>query len=83
MAPSAPPTLGYHAMRLAWCRHALRQVLRRWGVAIVIVAVVAGGGISGGGTVVSALAAWLVLPLFHAVATSLLQGLATHSRNFR
>lgn len=72
----AAVTMDYHAMRLAWCRRALLELLRRWGVYAVVAAVVLGAGISGAGTVLAGAAAWAVVPLFDAVATSAARGLA-------
>jgi len=57
--------LGYHGMRLRWCRDALLRLLRRWAVYIVVGALVAGAGASGAWQAISAVAAWLVLPLFY------------------
>ena len=68
--------LAYAAMRRAWCRRALAQLARRWGVYAVVVMVLTGAGISGGVEIVRAVAAGSVLPLFHAVAKSWPGGLA-------
>ena len=56
--------LGYHGMRLRWCRDALLRLLRRWAVYIVVGALVIGAGASGAWQAITAVAAWLVLPLF-------------------
>jgi hypothetical protein len=65
------PALGYHAMRMRWCRAALWAFVRRWAVYLVVAAVVfaAGmpGGVGGALGAVQGLCAWLVLPLFHAM----------------
>jgi len=58
--------LGYHAMRMRWCRASLVAFVRRWGVYLAVVALVAGAGASSGVAAVRALAAWTVLPLFRA-----------------
>ncbi|MEX8520723.1 MAG: hypothetical protein AB3X44_19645 [Leptothrix sp. (in: b-proteobacteria)] len=60
--------LPYHRMRLAWCRLALLDFLRRWGVYLLVLAAVVGGGTVGALSSLSALTAWLVLPLFQAAA---------------
>ncbi len=62
------PPLGYHAMRLRWCRVALIRFLRRWGAYFVVAAAVAGAGASGAWQIITAIAAWLVLPLFFAAS---------------
>lgn len=75
-------------MRMRWCRAALRAFLRRWGayLATGAVVIVAGmpGSLADAVTVVRALCAWLVLPLFSAVVepawavpATLLQAVAT------
>jgi len=56
--------LGYHGMRLLWCLDALLRLLRRWAVYIVVGALVIGAGASGAWQAITAVAAWLVLPLF-------------------
>ena len=63
-------------MRLRWCGRALLAWLRRWGAVVLLVAAVMGAGVAGGLTVVSAVAAWMVLPLFYAVSQSALWGVA-------
>ena len=68
----AIPALGYHAMRMRWCRAALLAFMRRWGVYLVVGAMAAAAGSSGAVTSVRALCAWLVLPLFRATAEPLL-----------
>ncbi|XVJ70035.1 MAG: hypothetical protein HEQ39_10520 [Rhizobacter sp.] len=60
--------LTYHAMRLAWCRVVLMSFLRRWAVYLAVVAVLFAAGSVGAWSSVTALAAWLVLPLFYATA---------------
>ena len=64
--------LGYHAMRMRWCRSALWAFVRRWGVYLVGGAALFAAGMPGGpGDALSAvrgLCAWLVLPLFQAAA---------------
>jgi hypothetical protein len=66
------PPLGYHAMRMRWCRAALWAFVRRWAVYLVAGAavLVAGmpGGLAGSITAVQGMCAWLVLPLFQAAA---------------
>lgn len=66
------PPLGYHAMRMRWCRAALWAFVRRWAVYLVVGACVFAAGMPGGVadtvTAVQGVCAWLVLPLFHAVA---------------
>ena len=56
--------LGYHGMRLRWCLDALLRLLRRWAVYIVVGALVIGAGASGAWQAITAVSAWLVLPLF-------------------
>ena len=56
--------LGYHGMRLRWCLDALLRLMRRWAVYIVVGALVIGAGASGAWQAITAVAAWLVLPLF-------------------
>ncbi len=65
-----PAPLGYHAMRLRWCRVALVSFLRRWGIYLVVLAAAVGAGATGAWQIISALAAWLVLPLFYAAGHS-------------
>ena len=55
-------------MRLAWCRVVLMSFLRRWAVYLAVVAVLFAAGSVGAWSSVTALAAWLVLPLFYATA---------------
>ncbi len=55
-------------MRLAWCRVVLMGFLRRWAVYLGVVAVLFAAGSVGAWSSVTALAAWLVLPLFYATA---------------
>jgi hypothetical protein len=62
------PVLNYHAMRLRWCGQALRAFVRRWGFYIVIAAVAVSAGADGVLTILAALAAALVTPLFAAAA---------------
>ena len=66
------PALAYHPMRMRWCRAALWAFVRRWAVYLMVGAVVfvAGmpGGVAGAITAVQGICAWLVLPLFQAVA---------------
>ncbi len=64
-------------MRLAWCAQALLALLRRWGVYAVVVVALVGAGAAGAPDIVAGLAAWLVLPLFHAASVSLPRGAAT------
>jgi hypothetical protein len=59
--------LNYHAMRQAWCRHALRELLRRWGVYFVFTALAISAGAAGALSIMAAMAAWAVIPLFHAM----------------
>ena len=63
-ASDLSPPLGYHGMRLRWCLDALLRLLRRWAVYIVVGALVIGAGASGAWQAITAVAAWLVLPLF-------------------
>jgi len=58
--------LAYHAMRLRWCGWALLAFLRRWGVYGLVAVAVIGAGAASAIEIVSAVAAWLVLPLFRA-----------------
>ncbi len=60
------PRLSYGAMRLRWCGWALLAFARRWGVYLVVTAAVVGAGSNSPVQAVSAVAAWLVLPLFWA-----------------
>lgn len=60
--------LGYHAMRLGWCRLALRQFLRRWGIYLVVAAAVVGAGANSPVHAVAGVAAWSVMPVFAAAA---------------
>jgi hypothetical protein len=60
-------------MRLAWCRRALLDLLRRWGIYAVVAVMLVGAGAVGAPTIIAAMAAWAVLPLFHAVSTSVPQ----------
>ncbi len=60
--------LGYHAMRLRWCRLALVQFLRRWGIYIVVAALVVGAGANSPVHAVAGVAAWTVMPVFVAAA---------------
>ena len=53
-------------MRLRWCRLALLGFLRRWGIYLVVLAAAVGAGAIGAWQIITALAAWLVLPLFYA-----------------
>lgn len=59
-------------MRMRWCRAALRAFVRRWAVYLVVAAFVFVAGMPGGVgdavTAVQGACAWLMLPLFHAVA---------------
>jgi len=54
-------------MRLAWCRHALRELIRRWGVYFVFTVLAVGAGAAGALSIMAAMAAWAVIPLFHAM----------------
>lgn len=60
--------IGYHAMRLRWCRLALLQFLRRWGIYIVVAAMVVGAGANSPVHAVAGVAAWTVMPVFAAAA---------------
>lgn len=42
------PTLGYHAMRMRWCRAALWAFVRRWVAYLAVGAVLLAAGMSGG-----------------------------------
>ena len=55
-------------MRLRWCGLALKAFVRRWATYLVVAATVAGAGAAGWQDIIPAVAAWLVLPLFHASA---------------
>ncbi len=66
--PHDTPPLTYHAMRLRWCRVAVQAFLRRWSVYLVVLGVLFSAGSVGALTSVAGLAAWVVLPLFYAVA---------------
>lgn len=79
-----PPTLSYGAMHAMACWLALRQGARRWAVYVLMAAVLAGAGAGLASALVAlqAMAAWLVLPLFWAVAQGpvwALAGLALHA----
>lgn len=73
-----PPTLSYGAMHALACWLALRQGARRWAVYVLMAAVLAGAGadLASALAALQALAAWLVLPLFWAVAQGPLWALA-------
>jgi len=64
--PSFIAPLGYHAMRLRWCKLALQQFLRRWGVYLVVGAAAVGAGANSPAHAVAGVAAWTVMPLFSA-----------------
>lgn len=70
LAEPPPPTavLSYHAMRLRWCRLALLDFLRRWGVYVAVAVLVVGAGTVSAVQIVLAAASWVVLPLFWAAA---------------
>jgi hypothetical protein len=68
--------VSYHAIRLAWCRHALRELLRRWVVYFVFTALAVGAGAAGALSVMAAMAAWAVIPLFHAMTLAVPLALA-------
>jgi hypothetical protein len=72
------PTLRYGAVHARACLLAVRQGVGRWGVYVLMAALLAGAGADPGSAVAAlqALAAWLVLPLFWAVAQGPLLGLA-------
>lgn len=63
-----PAASSYHAMRLAWCRLALRAFVRRWGVYFLVAALVVGAGSSSPVAAMAALAGWTVVPLARAAA---------------
>jgi len=65
MSPQ-PPAIGYHAMRLRWCRLALVLFLRRWGVYLVVGAMAVGAGANSPAHAVAGVAAWTVMPIFSA-----------------
>jgi hypothetical protein len=69
MALSDFPIQRYGAVRLAWCKAALANLIRRWGVYMVIAAVVLGG------TDPQAAAALLLAPLFLSVQQTTIQSL--------
>lgn len=60
--------IGYHAMRLRWCRLALQRFLRRWGVYLVVAAAVVGAGANSPAHAIAGVAAWTVMPIFAAAA---------------
>ena len=60
--------VGYHAMRLRWCRLALQQFLRRWGVYLVVGAMAVGAGANSPAHAMAGVAAWTVMPIFSAAA---------------
>jgi hypothetical protein len=66
------PNRTYHQVRLGWCRVALVNLLRRWGIYLCVGALLLGGS---GSQAMVALAAWAVLPLFHAAQQSLWQAM--------
>ncbi len=68
MADLEPRPLGYHAMRLRWCRLALASFLRRWGAYILVSALVIGAGSGTPTAAVAGVAGWTVVPLFHAAS---------------
>lgn len=68
MAEPVPAPLGYHAMRLRWCRLALASFLRRWGAYILVSALVIGAGSGTPTAAVAGVAGWTVVPLFHAAS---------------
>jgi hypothetical protein len=55
-------------MRLAWCRRALLDALRRWGIYVALGLAILSGGVAGGLEVAQALLAWVALPLNYAVS---------------
>jgi hypothetical protein len=59
------PAIGYHAMRMRWCRAALWAFVRRWAAYLVVGALLLAAG--GGVAAAQSLCAWLVLPLFFAL----------------
>lgn len=61
------PHLGYHAIRLAWCRRALAQWLQRWAVYLAVAVALVEMGSGDPLRAAASLAVWLVLPLFQAV----------------
>ncbi|HMC16940.1 MAG TPA: hypothetical protein VKI18_14980 [Albitalea sp.] len=69
-APAALPSLSYAEVRSRWCRAALLALLRRWGIYLAAGVLILGGFSNGALSSMSALAAWSVLPLLHAAASS-------------
>ena len=56
--------LSYGQVRLAWCRMALVNLIRRWGIYVLVGLLVLGGAGSSAVAAMTAFAAWSVLPLF-------------------
>lgn len=69
--------LSYGQMRLAWCRAAMRSLLQRWGMYVVVGLMVLGGGGQHALAAMTALSAWTVLPLLQAVQHGIWVALAT------
>ncbi len=69
------PALAYHPVRLAWCRAALRGLIRRWGIYLLVGMLILGGSGAHALAAMSGLVAWSVLPLLHATQQSFQQTL--------
>lgn len=69
-------SVSYGEMRLAWCRAAMRSLIQRWGIYVVVGLMVLGGGGQHALAAMAALAAWTVLPLLEAAQHSLWYALA-------
>lgn len=69
--------LSYGQMRLAWCRAAMRSLIQRWGVYVVVGLMVLSGGGQHALAAMAALAGWTVLPLLQAAQHSVWSALAT------
>ncbi len=65
------PALGYHAMRLRWCRTALAAFLRRWAVYLVVAAAAFGAGANSPLDIIVAAATVTVLPIYRAAQNPL------------
>ncbi len=60
--------LAYPEVRLRWCRAAVLALLRRWGIYFGAGILILGGFSNGAVSAMAAIAAWSVLPLFHAAS---------------
>jgi hypothetical protein len=68
MPQLSPALLPYGAMRMRWYRQAMWAFLRRWGAYLAVAVPVICAGVDSPVAVLAGAAAWLVMPLFHAVA---------------